>query len=188
VPVEPDDARRAAAFVVAALEPGVEADWSVPAGTLEWDVRFTVVHMAGAPAKYAVVLAARASSFMPLRLTTYDDETNAGILDMVRVAVDALAHVAATVGPDARAFHREGMADAEGLLALACVEVLVHGGDVAAGLSLDYAPPDDLCDAVVDRLVPDVPRDRPGWRRMLAATGRDGGSNDWTFRVAPVGD
>jgi hypothetical protein len=48
--IRPESVQAAAAAVVAALQPGMDADWSVRAGDLEWSVDRTIAHMTGAPA------------------------------------------------------------------------------------------------------------------------------------------
>jgi hypothetical protein len=55
VTIGPDsvEAEAAAAVVVAALQPGVDADWTVRAGELEWSVHRTIAHMTGAPGNEA---------------------------------------------------------------------------------------------------------------------------------------
>lgn len=52
------------------------------------------------------------------------------------------------------------------------VETLAHTHDVAAGLSLSWTPPNDLCDRVLARLFPDAPADEDRWTVLLWATGR----------------
>lgn len=52
------------------------------------------------------------------------------------------------------------------------VETLVHTHDVAAGLSLSWTPPRDLCDRVLARLFPDAPDDEDRWAVLLWSTGR----------------
>lgn len=74
----------------------------------------------------------------------------------------------------ARGFHMAGMADAEGFLGMACVEILVHGADAARGLGVDFTPPDDLCRRTASRLFPWAPSESPGWATLCWATGRGG--------------
>jgi hypothetical protein len=79
------------------------------------------------------------------------------------------------VPPGTRAYHIFGifgLGDPEGFAAMGIVEVLVHMHDVAAGLGIDWAPPEDLCDRVLYRLFPDAAGSTPRWQTLLRATGR----------------
>ena len=84
-----------------------------------------------------------------------------------------------------------GVGDPEGFAAMGVVEVLVHMRDVAAGLGLDWTPPEDLCDRVLHRLFPSAPTGTPRWETVLWATGRgelDGQARlgeDWRWYAAP---
>ena len=65
-----------------------------------------------------------------------------------------------------------GIGDPEGFAAMGVVEVLVHMRDVAAGLGIDWTPPEDLCDRVLYRLFPGRADRTPRWETLLWATGR----------------
>jgi hypothetical protein len=68
VTIRPDSVEAAAAAVVSALEPGIDADWSVKAGDLEWSVDRTIAHMTGAPGKYAFYLSCRSTRYIAVRV------------------------------------------------------------------------------------------------------------------------
>jgi hypothetical protein len=188
-PIEPDDVVRAAAVVTAALAPAVGRDWSVRAGRLDWDVDFTITHML-APAKHALYLAARSTRFIAVGLDRWGDASQAERLDAVNGVAAAMANIAAQTPPDARAYHASGMTDAQGYVAMDCLDLLVHGHDVAAGLGLNFVPPDELCQAVVARLLPWLADAGPAWETMLRHTGRIGRSGDdsWTVLKAPLSE
>lgn len=192
--LEPTDVIRAADAVTRALADAVEADWSVRAGSLDWDVRTTITHAAGASVKYALCLSAQARRPIALRSNAYPDASPSELLSALDAVARSLAQVAATAPPDARGFHLAGMADAEGFLAMACAEILIHGSDVAAGLGLELVPPDDLCRRVAARLFPWAPQDRPGWDTLAWATGRmelpglARIDTSWIWHCAPLED
>ena len=64
-PLMPDDLPVAAAVCRQTLTPALAADWSVPAGDLEWDCRRTLDHIADVLAFYAGQLATRATARRP---------------------------------------------------------------------------------------------------------------------------
>jgi hypothetical protein len=172
-PIRPEDVVEAAAYVRETLAPAIGMDWSVRAGRLEWDVDFTITHLTAAAAKYTLYLASRSTRFIAVRLDKWRGATQAEQVDAMVGVAHALANVAAVTPPTVRAFHANGMFDAEGYVAMACSEMLVHGYDAATGLRLDFEPPDDLCRAVVGRLYPWLTGDDEGaWRAMLWHTGR----------------
>jgi hypothetical protein len=170
--VDPADIVRAAEYVRGALDPAIGMDWSVPAGRLEWDCDFTITHMTGACVKYTVYLASRATRFIAFRIDKWRDTTQTEQLDAIVGVAHALANVASGTPAGSRAYHNNGMFDAEGYVAMACSEMLVHGHDVATGLGLHFEPPDDLCGAMVGRLTPWLAGDEPAWRTFLWHTGR----------------
>jgi len=183
---------QAADTVTAALADAVGADWSVRAGSLDWDVRTTITHAASAAVKYALCLSSQTTRPIALRSSAYPDASPSDLLAALGAVARSLAQVAASAPSGARGFHLAGMADAEGFMAMACAEILVHGADVAAGLGLELAPPDDLCRRVAGRLFPWAPQDRPGWDTLAWATGRielpelDQLDSSWIWHCAPL--
>jgi len=172
VMIGPDCVETAAAAVVAALQPGVDADWSVRAGDLEWDVDRTIAHMTGAPAKYALYLSSRSTRYIAVRVLPAADATRRERLEAIEGCAAALAGVAATAPRDAFGFHVSGMRNAEQFLAMACEELLVHTYDVTCGLGLPYEPPDELCRLVIDQFHPGQDEQRPVWPLLLWLNGR----------------
>ena len=190
--LRPDDVVTAAEAAAAALGSSTARDWTVPAGTLEWDVRTTLAHAAGATAKYALCLASGTSRFIALRSEQYADATNDDLLHALVSTARALRQVAVAVPDGRRAFHVAGMADAEGFVAMGCTEILVHAHDAASGVGAAFDPPDDLCRTAVSRLFPWTPADTPGWATLLWASGRraleahPAPGDDWEWHCAPL--
>jgi len=172
VTIRPDCVEAAAAVVVAALEPAVDADWSVRAGDLEWSVDRTIAHMTGAPAKYAFYLSSRSARYVAVAVWPVEDASRQERLEAIEGCTAALAGVAATAPAGAVGFHITGMRTAEQFLALACYELLVHGYDVTCGLGLPYQPPDALCQVVIETCYPGQAQHSPAWPFLVWLSGR----------------
>jgi hypothetical protein len=99
-----DDVVAAAAAAEAALRRVAGRDWSVRAGTLEWDVEQTIAHMIGAMASYTLYLASRCEHFIGVAVTRWPDATNEEVVDSVVPVAAGLAAVAAATPPDVRAY------------------------------------------------------------------------------------
>ena len=176
----------------------------MPAGTLSWSCWETVEHIADDLFDYAAQLApvspdpavpapiaTRSRPGGPL--STVFAEPGSGTAGLLRV-LDAcgglLAAVVATAPAERRAYHSTGASDAEGFAAMGVVEVLVHGHDVATGLSRDWQPPADLCSRVLGRLFPEAPDGNDPWQTLLWATGRGElpgvpGRTSWSWDPTP---
>lgn len=134
--MEPSHVLRTADYTADALTAAVGRDWSVRADRLEWDVDYTLTHLTGAPAKYALYLASRSTRFIAVSVGRFPDASQAERIDAIRGAGRALANVATMSPPDALGFHTSGMLDAPAFVAIGCVELLVHGHDVAQGFAV----------------------------------------------------
>jgi hypothetical protein len=63
---------------------------------------------------------------------------------------------------------------------MGCIELLVHAGDIAAGLGLPFEPPPDVCDWIFARMFPNRhaeleslgTADIDPWTSMQYVTGR----------------
>jgi hypothetical protein len=182
VTIGPDALEAAATAVVTALQAGIDADWSVGAGDLEWSVDRTIAHMTGAPAKYAFYLSSRSTRYVAVRVWPEPDATRQERLEAIEACAAALAGVAATAPQDAFGFHVSGMHNAAEFLALACYELLVHTYDVTRGLGLPFEPPAELCRLVVDaearhrvsdkRTMADLDEQRATWPLLVWLSGR----------------
>ncbi len=186
-PVTAADVQLSVRLAVAALRGAAGADWSVSAGTLEWDCWESVEHLADDLFSYAAQLGpaeppteglvpflwTRERPEAPANAIRADREAGpAGLLQVLEACGALLTAVVATTAPQVRAFHGFGAADPEGFAAMGVVETLVHTHDIAAGLGLDWEPPAELCDRVLYRLFPDAPTATDRWATLLWATGR----------------
>ncbi|MER7844103.1 maleylpyruvate isomerase N-terminal domain-containing protein [Kitasatospora sp. NPDC096077] len=185
----PDDLALAVRLAVDTLTAApADADWSRPAGTLAWNCRETVEHLADDLLAYAAQLApARPprDRYVPFAATRqYPGAPNnfvradpaaglPGLLEVLDASGGLMVAVARVTPPDARAFHPWGLADPSGFTAMSLAETLVHLHDVAQGLGLRWDPPAELCTRTLVRIFPDVPRTAAApWPTLLWATGR----------------
>ncbi len=187
------DVEVATECVVGALRPAVEADWGVRAGTIEWSCRKTAEHIGQAHLHWASQLAVGArTQYVRWSAQAQQLAPPAGVLDFVEAAGRILASVVRASPAGTRAFHPWGIGDPEGFAGMACVELLVHGQDLADGLDCSLDPPADLCDRVLTRLFPHEPRaaDDP-WLELRRLTGRTTLAGapapaSWKWRPTPL--
>jgi hypothetical protein len=189
-----DDVRAAAAGCRRALEPALDGDWEVRAGTLEWTCRRTLDHMIDAQVMYAGHLATEARERLP-RLRNGNPTLAVGdLLQSLAIAAAVLAQVIRGAGPTARGFHAAGLADGSGFAAMACTEMLVHTADIGEGLGTAFRPPDALAASVLARLFPWAPRDGSAWATLRWACGRSTLGDrerlapDWYWHCAPLAE
>ncbi|OAR25253.1 hypothetical protein A8W25_06285 [Streptomyces sp. ERV7] len=186
-PVTAADVEHAVRLSVTALRAGLAADWSVKAGSLEWDCWETVEHLSDDLFAYAVQLGPQQPPLdgeVPYlweakrpggpRNAVHADRAAgpAGLLQTLEASGALLTAMVRTSSPDVRAFHGFGVSDPEGFAAMGVVETLLHTHDVAEGLGVTWAPPGGLCDRVLARLFLEVPADPDRWHVLLWATGR----------------
>ena len=184
--LEPEDLKRAGALCRETLQPYVEGDWSNPAGDLRWSCQETLDHLSGVLLWYSVQLATRAREGMAAVTPTQAIPNSIANLSAV------LAEVAAAASPTDRGWHRQGMADRTGFLAMGTDEVLVHTNDIAVAFGGSFQPPADLCKKVVERLFPWAPSDVEPWQVLLwcngriALPGRERLDPGWGWQSAPL--
>jgi uncharacterized protein (TIGR03083 family) len=155
-----------------ALQPGIDRDWSVPAGDVEWSCRHTAAHIADDLFSYASqVIAQPEHGYLPIEAVLDPGASNHEILEAVSMCGQLLRLAVDTTSADARAWHPQGTSDPDGFAAMGVLETLVHTYDIARGLGLDWTPPGRLCEPVVERLFPGAPDGDPA-RVLLYATGR----------------
>ena len=192
--LEPTDLLTAASVGEAALLPGLDRNWSVRAGDLEWDCRRTLDHIVDSLFLYAAYLAVRASGRIAPPRNGDPDASPAQLLETLGVTAAILAEVARAAPPGARAFHPAGMADVSGWLGMACEEVLLHTGDIAQGLGLAFRPPDELSRRIAARIFPWAPADGDPWAALrwaagrAALPGRERLGPDWYWHCAPLSE
>ncbi|MBM7438225.1 VOC family protein [Streptomyces sp. HB132] len=187
LPVTADDVTLAVRLAVDVMAQAPGDGWRNPAGTLEWDCWETVEHLSDDLFSYAVQLGPRKPPqdrlvpyhFAPRReggpwnMVFADPEAGStGLLQTLEASGSLLGAMVRTTPADVRSHHAWGLSDPEGFAAMGIVETLVHTHDVAAGLSLPWTPPRDLCDRVLARLFPDAPDDEDRWTVLLWSTGR----------------
>jgi hypothetical protein len=190
--VESGELLRVASLCRAVLEPfAADADWSVPAGELEWSCRTTLAHLLSALQYYSVNLA-----------TQSKDERSGGqtneslpidvLLDALEGRAAVLASVCSDAPPGARGGHSYGRSDVAGFVAMGCDELIVHTDDIAAGLGAAFTPPADVCGAVLARLFPWAPHDTEPWATLRWANGRAALGErarldpEWVWHSGPV--
>jgi hypothetical protein len=174
------------------LEPfAVDADWSLPAGELEWSCRTTLAHVLSALQYYSANLALRSTE------PRSGGQTNESLpIDVLLDALDGRAAVLASLcsdaPPDARGGHTFGRTDVAGFVAMGCDEMLIHTDDIAAGLGARFLPPSEVCTAVLARLFPWAPRAGQPWATLRWANGRAALgdrarlSPDWVWQSEPL--
>jgi hypothetical protein len=188
----PEDLLTAAALARQALAPGLEADWEVRAGTLDWTCRQTLDHIPNALLNYAGHLATRSGERRPPIRHTNPQAAAADLLQIVETTAAILAEVVRAAPPGARGFHQAGLADGTGFLAMGCTEILIHTADIADGLRLQYRPPDALVARVLQRLFPWAPEEGDPWTLLrwacgrAALPGRPQLDADWYWHCAPL--
>ncbi|WP_394363260.1 hypothetical protein [Amycolatopsis sp. SB7-3] len=194
--VTPGDLDAAIASVVGELSQASGRDWSAASGTGDLNAWRTAEHLGDCLISYAGLLIARPSTprFVCFEAVADQAATPSEMLEFVTVAGGILGGTLRTVAPDVRAYHPSGRADLEGFAGMGCVEVLVHGEDMARGLDVTLDPPRDVCSRVLARMFPDV--DVTGvdpWTALLWATDRTElpgrpSRAGWQWRGAPLDD
>ncbi|WP_319463743.1 hypothetical protein [Micromonospora sp. RTP1Z1] len=194
--VTADDLDAAVSTLDAALGPATGADWSLPAGPLEWDCWHTAEHLGDTLLSYAAQLVARPDGRYARFAAVADRDASAGeVLEFSDAAGRLLALVVRATPSNVRAFHPSGRADPEGFAAMGCVETLLHGEDIARGLGVALDPSRPLCARVVARLFPDVAAglaDVDPWAALRWCAGRvelpgRPHRDRWQWRGAPIG-
>jgi hypothetical protein len=186
--LQPQDLRDVAILWSNTMQPLESRDWSVQAGDLEWSAQETVDHLAGAILHYATQLASRATERVPAPRSLPAGYSVAGLVGVASI----LAAVTEATPPEARGWHRAGMADRTGFIAMGCDEMLVHTDDIANGFGTVFQPPQDVCRRVLVRLFPWAPTDVDPWSALLWANGRislpghEQLGPDWRWHCKPL--
>jgi hypothetical protein len=142
------------------LLPITDRDWSVRAGTLEWDCWHTAEHIGDCLMSYAWQLAVQPTSrYVRAIATAEKDASPAEVLEFAVTGGRVLASMVRTSRAHVRAYHPAGMADPEGFAGMGCYEALLHGNDIAQGFGLSLDPPRDVSRRVLARIFPQAPAD-----------------------------
>lgn len=193
--VTADDLDLAVTATVATLRAAADRDWTARAGVVEATCRKVAEHIGYVHMCYAANIGARATTrYVGFEATVDAAASVAELLEFTEAGGRMLVAMVRVTGPEVRAFHPSGMADAAGFAGMGCVEALVHGHDAAQGLGIAFDPPPGVCARVVARMFPSV--DAAGldpWTALLWATGRiDVPGRDrvtsWRWRGAPPGE
>jgi hypothetical protein len=169
-------------LVVEAWESGLDRDWSVPAGTLEWSCFTTADHTIDCVFSYALFLASRRRDMYP-PFTELHALPGAGPSDLVnglQAVCTMLVAVVAEAGPGTEAImwgRIGGLGESRDFAARGGHELILHAHDVCTGLGVPFDPPRDLCERLRDHtrewpVGPEVaPTDDP-WSDLLERSGR----------------
>jgi hypothetical protein len=174
--VTADDLDSVISCVMSGLLPIADRDWSVRAGTLEWDCWHTAEHIGDCLMSYAWQLAVQPTARYVRAIATAEKGASpAEVLEFAVTGGRVLASMVRTSRPHVRAYHPAGMADPEGFASLGCYEALLHGNDIAQGFGLSLDPSRDMCRRVLARLFPRAPASVGGsdpWTTLLWTGGR----------------
>lgn len=176
-----DDFTDLSGLVLATWGSGLDRDWSVPAGTLEWSCLYTAEHTVDCVFSYALFLASRKQDRYPRfgELHALPGARAADMLDGLRAVTNLLAATIAATPPDVRAvIWRDTNRGPEDFPARGGLELILHAHDVSSGLGIPFDPPRDLCRRLFDHT-----RDWPGhagvveptddpWSDLLRRSGR----------------
>lgn len=194
MPVTADDLDVSLRTVIGVLRTEVGKNWRTAVGTGIWTARATAEHLADALISYAAQLVVQPADRYVAMASDSRDGKPTDLLDFVRAGAGILAATVRTADDDVRAYHPSGMADPEGFAGMGCVELLVHGEDIARGLGLALEPPAEVCERVLARMFPDLTAEDTGddpWEGLLWATGRielpdRERRTSWRWRGAPL--
>lgn len=190
MPVTAEDIDLSLRTVIATLRSEVGKDWRTTVGTGNWTARATAEHLGDTLISYAAQVVVQPTDRYVAMASDGRHGSPAELLEFVRAGAGMLAAIVHTADADIRAYHPTGLADPEGFAGMGCVELLLHGEDVARGLGMALDPPLDVCERVLARMFPDVTADDP-WVGLLWATGRielpdRERRTAWRWRGAPL--
>ncbi|MFW5416174.1 maleylpyruvate isomerase N-terminal domain-containing protein [Nocardiopsis sp. CNT-189] len=164
---------RSVAACAAALRRGADADWSAPAGGLDWTCTATAVHVWDDMFGYATQLTGRRTGgYVAFEVVADDGVTPEQLAQGLEASGGVLAAAVRTTPPEVRAWHPYGDAGPIGFAAMGMVEALVHTHDIAAGLGLEFTPPEEPVARALARLFPQAPGTGDPWAELLWCTGR----------------
>ncbi|MBA8946020.1 maleylpyruvate isomerase N-terminal domain-containing protein [Streptomyces calvus] len=183
----PELVTEATDFSTSVLDKCADQDWLRPAGELEWSCYQTISHLSQAVFGYAGLLIAQpVDRWIGLRISVDDGTPPELAVEGLHIGGTLLASTIRTTGPEVRAFHPWGTADAAGFGAMGVVEVLLHSRDIAQTFGVEQPLPDELCRPTVERLFPDAPSGFRPAETLLWCTGRAalpglGRQTDWRW-------
>lgn len=172
-----------AGLVLDSWASGVDRDWSVPAGTLEWSCLSTAEHTVDCVFSYALFLASRKQDGYPNfgELKANPGATPHDMIDGLRAVNTMLTAVIAAAPPGTAATISSRpvpvLGDRDDFAARGAHELILHGYDVCTGLDLPFDPPRDVCGRLLDHTarwprLPSVERTDDPWADLLERSGR----------------
>ncbi len=204
--VTSDDLRTVATLVRNTLRTLIDRDWNIQAAGTDFTVRETVDHMTDSMFAYAAQNSAvlvggdeLRETWAPLGyvvpreggpfLTVWADPErgNNGSVQVYATTAGILVAVTDSSLPTTRGHHPYGLSDAEGFVAMAIVESLIHLADVTNAFDTTFTPPIGVCERVLSRLFPDVVEQTSStsshaWNTLRYATGRTP-LDEWPQRI-----
>lgn len=171
-PVTPEDLIACGVAARDALAQLNDAQWGEKPPNMDWTRFIICSHICGASQFYATQLAVGSDTYTPTVRLDEAAMKSEEMPELVRSQTALLAKVARGVPADVRAWHRSGLPDIEGFLAMGCAEVLLHCWDAVQGTGIKFVGDEGLSDRVLQRLFPWSPTDTPRWQTLLFATGR----------------
>jgi len=179
----PEDFSTLTRLVLDAWRSGLDRDWSVPAGTLEWSCWKTADHTVDCVFSYAFFLASRRLDTYPPfgELHALASATPGDIVEGLQAATTMLSAVIAAAAPDTRAViglvpHAQNGSPRD-FAARGALEMILHAHDVCSGLGIPFAPPNDVCARLRDDAhewpgQARLPATDDAWSDLLERSGR----------------
>lgn len=183
-----DDLVALGRYVAERWTAGSDADWSAPAGTLEWSCTATADHAVDCVWAPATFLASRRTDRypdMPI-FTAGPDATVQQLVEslevMCRLVVDVVDGAPANVRAVLFAGDEPMLGPPADFVPRAGLELILHAHDVCLGLGITYDPDVDLARRLRDHTADwsmwttlfggEVPRTDDPWGDLLTAAGR----------------
>jgi hypothetical protein len=196
-PFSREDLDEVAALVVGAWRSGLDRDWSVPAGTLEWSCAKTADHTVDSVLAIAFFLASRKEDGYPEwgwgELTMGPDPPPVHLVDGMEAVARVLSAVVGAAPAGTRATLRRWpeveTGDPDDFAARGALELVLHGSDVCAGLGVPLTPPADLAVRLRDHVAGWLWVDsRPSEAARMAPIGARGPTDDpWSDLLEGTG-
>jgi hypothetical protein len=150
-----------------------DGDWSRPAGSMTWDCRKVLEHVADDLIIYGTQLIAQVpTAYLPLEIKIPEATGTAEAIEGLRGAAAVFVGLLRAAPPSARGWHPSGLADVEATAAMGIVEVMIHTYDISQGLGHTWVGPQESSRRVLARIFPDVEPVSDSWVTLLWAAGR----------------
>ena len=164
------------------------ADWSVPAGTMEWSCLATADHAVDCVYAPAFFLASRRTTGYPVagsNLMLGSAATPELLVESLQIATRMVTAVVAAAEPHATAAIFQGPSVLIGsppdFLPRAAMELILHAHDVCTGLGVPFEPAADVCHRLREHTRPwplwqrgwsGLARTDDPWGDLLTSSGR----------------